>query len=107
MTGGLVIALLLAIAALAANLPFLTRRIFFVRLPQSGDKNLAWRLVELVVLYFVVGGTARWLEARQGEIYSQGWEFYAITFCLFLVLAFPGFTYRYLWKRHRVHERHD
>jgi len=103
MTSGVAIALLLALAALAANLPFLTQRVFFFRQPKSGTKSLAWRLLEIVALYFAVGALARWLEARQGEIYAQGWEFYAVTFCLFIVLAYPGFVYRYLWKRHRVH----
>jgi uncharacterized protein DUF2818 len=32
-----------------------------------------------------------------GEIYRQGWEFFTITFCLFLVLAVPGVIYRYQW----------
>ena len=92
---------LLVIAAIAANLPFLTRRIFLVFLPAGGDKSLSWRLLEVVALYFVVGGVAVALEARAGEVYRQRWEFYAITSCLFLVLGYPGFVYRYLWKRHR------
>jgi hypothetical protein len=29
-----------------------------------------------------------------GEIYAQDWEFYAVTLCLFLVFALPGFIYR-------------
>jgi hypothetical protein len=42
------------------------------------------------------------LESRAyGGIYPQGWGFYAVTFCLFIVFAYPGFVLRYLWKRHR------
>ena len=93
-------AFLLVIAAIAANMPFLTHRIFLVFLP-GGGKSLSWRLLEGVVLSFVVGGIAVALEARAGEVYRQGWEFYAVTFFLFLVLGYPGFVYRYLWKRHR------
>ena len=37
---------------------------------------------------------------RSRRIAPQGWEFYAITATLFLTLAFPGFVYRYLYKRH-------
>lgn len=33
-----------------------------------------------------------------GQVWPQGWEFYSITFAMFLVLAFPGFVYRVLWK---------
>ena len=41
---------------------------------------------------------------RTGQIASQGWEFYAVTGALFVVLAFPGFTWRYLMKhRHAGH----
>ena len=27
------------------------------------------------------------------------WEFYAITFCLFRVFAYPGLIYRYFWRK--------
>ena len=33
-------------------------------------------------------------------IRDRTWEFYAITLSLYLVLAYPGFVYRYLFKRH-------
>ena len=91
--------LLLAIALIAANLPFLVERLFFVKLPASGSKHLGWRLLELVVLYFVVGGIGMLLEKKGGDLHSQNWEFYAVTASLFLVLAFPGFIYRYLWRK--------
>jgi hypothetical protein len=92
---------LLAFAVLAANLPFLSERIFFVFRPGGGAarKALGWRLAELVVLYFVLGLFAHALEARLGQVYPQRWEFYAATACLFVVLAYPGFVWRYLWKR--------
>ncbi len=66
--------------------------------PVSGDKAVGWCLAELVIFYFVVGGIALALEARSGQIYPQSWEFYAMTGCMFLVLAYPGFVWRYLWK---------
>ena len=49
--------------------------------------------------YFATGAVGLALEARAGQIYPQGWEFYAITAALFLTLAFPGFVYCYLLKR--------
>ena len=91
------------LAAIAANLPFLNERLFAVLpLKSSTDyrKPFWLRLIELIALYFVVGGCARLLEARIGNVFSQGWEFYAITGCLFIVLAYPGFVFRYL-RRHR------
>jgi hypothetical protein len=84
-------------ALVGANLPFFNQRLLAV-MPLKAGKNLAVRLVELVVCYFVVGGMALLLEQRAGQIAPQGWEFYAITATLFLTLAFPGFVYRYLMK---------
>ncbi len=91
--------LLLILAFIAANLPFLVERIFFVFKPQSGDKNVAWRLLELAVMYFVVGGIAFLLEGKLGDVHKQNWEFYAVNASLFVVFSYPGFVYRYLWRR--------
>ncbi len=33
-----------------------------------------------------------------GNRFRQGWEFYAITLCLYVVLGYPGFVYRYLCR---------
>ncbi|ADJ63293.1 DUF2818 family protein [Herbaspirillum seropedicae] len=89
------------LAALAANLPFLNQQLFAL-IPLKKDpawvKPVWLRLVELLVLYFVVGIVAHLLEAGVGNVFSQGWEFYAITGCLFLVLAYPGYVMRYLRK---------
>lgn len=92
---------LLAIALIAANLPFFAERLFFVKQLESG-KHVGWRLLEMTVLYFVIGGLAWLLERKTGDVHSQNWEFYAITASLFLVFAFPGFVYRYLWRRRGV-----
>lgn len=84
-------------ALLAASLPFFTERIFGV-LPLKAGKSVFIRLCELLVLYFLVGAFGFVLEANQGNRFPQRWEFFAITACLFLVFAFPGFVYRYLRK---------
>jgi Na+(H+)/acetate symporter ActP len=87
------------LALVGANLPFLNQRLFGV-MPLKATKKSAWlRLGELIVLYFVVGALGFMLEARAGNRFDQGWQFYAITFSLFIVLAFPGFTFQYLVKR--------
>lgn len=79
-------AALLLLALVFANLPFFTERIFFVRAAAGGVKALGWRLLELVVLYCIVGGAAWLMESRAGQVHPQRREFYAITVCLFLVL---------------------
>jgi hypothetical protein len=89
--------LVIVAAFAAANLPFLSQRLFaVVALPRN--KNLAARLGELVVLYFLVGGLGLLLEKRVGRIAPQGWEFYAVSGAMFLTFAFPGFVWRYLLK---------
>ncbi len=85
------------VALLLANLPFISNRLFAV-LALKSPKNLATRLAEMVVWYFVAGGLGLFLEQSAGQIAPQGWEFYAITGALFITFAFPGFTYRYLFK---------
>lgn len=95
------ILILIAVALFAANLPFFVERIFFVLPSRNGEKSLVWRLAELVVLYFMVGFVARLLEQKLGPIPAQRWEFYAVTACLFLVFAYPGFVYRYFMRGKR------
>ncbi|PIT82470.1 DUF2818 family protein [Limnohabitans sp. 15K] len=92
------IVMLVVLALLAANLPFANQRILLLG-PQRESKPLGWRLAELVVLYFVVGGVGLALENHGGQIAPQGWEFYAVTGTMFVTLAFPGFVYRYLMHR--------
>ena len=92
------IVMLVLLALLAANLPFANQRILLVG-PQRSSKPLFWRLVELVVLYFVVGGIGLAIENHNGQIAPQGWEFYAVTGTMFVTLAFPGFVFRYLMHR--------
>lgn len=89
----------IVLALLAANLPFVSQRLFGVLAPRQ-PKTLAMRLGELLVMYVLVGLAGLLLERRAGQIAPQGWEFYAITAALFVTLAFPGFVWRYLW-RHR------
>lgn len=90
--------MVLLIALVTANLPFITQR-FLVFGVMFGNKGLALRFLELVIFYSLVGAFATFLENQAGQIVPQGWEFYAITFALFITLSFPGFTYRYLLKR--------
>jgi hypothetical protein len=92
--------LLLAVAALAANASYLSRRILLIWRPagRNAGKHGAWHVLEIVLLYLATLALARGLEARAGDIYQQGWEFYAVSACLFLVLGYPGFVLRYLWK---------
>lgn len=91
--------LVILVALFGANLPFLNQRLFAL-IPvvrTAGRKKSFWlRLLELFVLYCLTGALGYVLESSIGNVFSQGWEFYAVSGCLFLVLAFPGFIYQYL-----------
>jgi hypothetical protein len=90
--------LVVVLALVFANLPFFTDRLLgLYRL--AADKSLGLRLLELLFFYLLTGAAGLGLEHRAGQISPQGWEFYAITFTLFVTFAFPGFVYRYLLKR--------
>ena len=99
MSSTLSVWLVLAVAVVGANLPFLNQRWLGV-LPRSGTgKSLGIHALELVFCYLLVGALGLALEKSAGQIAPQRWEFYATTAALFLTLAFPGFVYRYLYKR--------
>jgi len=89
---------LIFFALLCANLPFVNQRLFaLVRIDKFAHKKPFWlRLLELAICYFLVGALAYFFESSIGNVFSQGWEFFAITACLFIVLAFPGFVFQYL-----------
>lgn len=90
--------LVILVAVVAANLPFVNNRWLAVW-PRAAAKTWWQHLFELLVLYLLVGGLGLALEQHQGQIYPQGWAFYATTATLFLTLAFPGFVWRYLARR--------
>lgn len=89
--------LVIFVAVIAANMPFVAQR-FLMFFQLQTPKSLGIRLLELVIFYFLAGGLGLLLENRAGQIAQQDWEFYAITGALFITLAFPGFIYRYLLK---------
>jgi len=90
---------LIFLALLGANLPFINQRLFAlvrISLSESNKKPFWLRLSELLVCYLLLGGLAHFFESAIGNVFSQGWEFFAITGCLFIVFAFPGFIFQYL-----------
>jgi hypothetical protein len=101
MAQGFNIWLLVVLALVAANLPFVSQRLLGVIPLRQHRKNLAARLAELAFWYVVIGFVGRGMEAAAGQVHTQGWQFYAVTAALFVTLAFPGFVYRYL-TRHGI-----
>ncbi|WP_414707939.1 DUF2818 family protein [Pusillimonas sp.] len=71
----------------------------------SVGKPVIARLLEVLVLYVMVGTIGLAFETNIGNPFEQGWEFYAITLSLYLVLAYPGFVLRYLLRRQHGRRR--
>lgn len=93
--------LVVLLAVLLANLPFINERLFVFG-PRKDVKSVGWRLLELLLFAALLIVIGRVLEGRQAQVQEQGWPFYAVVCCLFLTLAFPGFAWRYL-RRQRTH----
>lgn len=93
---------------MVTKLLFLLLMFFMANLGWVSDKWLGlagtvrhlWqRFAALVPAYFITLLVAYFVEQLvMGQVWPQGWEFYSVTFCVFLVLSFPGFAYRVLWK---------
>lgn len=90
--------ILILFAVAAANLPFLNDRVLGVfKLTQTVKS--AWIVsLELLAMYVLAGLLGFAFESALSNPFALGWSFYAITLCIFLVLGFPGFVYRYLLK---------
>ena len=98
---GILIGLWLGLAAITANLPWLSERwlLIFAR-PHRRAKPFWLRLIEWGLLYGLIIGLGFGFEYKMaGTIHAQDWEFYVVTLCLFAVGALPGFVYRYQLRR--------
>jgi len=89
--------ILILVILIIANVPWFTERLFLAFQMEKG-KSWAWRLLELLVFYFLSLVIAIMSEMQySGDVHPQQWEFFATTFCAFLVLSVPGLIYRYQW----------
>lgn len=93
---GTIIIVFLVVAFIAANLPWISERLFGLIALKSDKKSVWMSLVEWFILYILIGLVALGIEKKfTSDIHPQDWEFYASTFCLFIVFALPGFIYRF------------
>jgi len=91
----IIIILFILLSIIAANMPWMSDRYFMLVMPANNAKSTWVRWLEWLTLYFVMGFVGLGLEQRfMGTRSEQGWEFFVINFCLFLVFALPGFIYR-------------
>ena len=61
-------------------------------------KIFAVRLFELLAFFFFTGGVGFAIESFYANAHPQQWQFYAVALCLYIVLAYPGFVIRHLFK---------
>ncbi|MFN7537237.1 MAG: DUF2818 family protein [Burkholderiales bacterium] len=94
--------LMIVLAIATANLPFINERLLGLWKLFASTKPFWVRLLELLGLYAAVGLLAWLTEDSQSAVHAQGWQFYVTTFCLFLVAAYPGYLWRYLWRRQQI-----
>lgn len=66
-------------------------------------KTFVNRLIEVTVFFFVVAAVGFALEAYYTNPIAQGWEFWAIFACLYVVMAYPGFVFRHLLRHPKKH----
>lgn len=92
--------LLIVLAVTAANLPFINERLFgLIKLRQSPIKPPWVVTVEVVVLFVLTAAIGLAFEASLANPFPHGGTLITIGMCIFVVLGFPGFVYRYLLKR--------
>jgi len=92
--------LLILLALAAANLPFMNERLFGLFSLTKVAVKPVWLVVVEVLVYFVltaVIGLA--FETTLSNPFPNSMTLVTIGFCIFLVLGFPGFVFRYLLKR--------
>jgi hypothetical protein len=89
-------------ALVAANLAFVSPKFVWVWRSAAwadGKKPWGWHVLEMLLYYALVLALGFALEHNQGQLAPQRWEFFAVTLCLFVTLAFPGFVWRFLLRQ--------
>jgi hypothetical protein len=89
--------IIIILSLILANTPWLTTNFLFFFAKEN--KTLPLMLFEVLVMYFIWGIFLIGVEKQVvGNVHDQDWEFYTITFFLFIVFSFPGFIYKVIWK---------
>lgn len=92
---------LLLVSVLLANIPFITNRLLLFW-PQPASGKARWLVLELALAYAIFLALAWYVEGQSGQVAVKGWQFFAVTVCFFLILAFPGFVWRFLLRQSRL-----
>ncbi len=95
--------LLIGTAVLLANLPWIFDRRLFLLVPLEKPKAFWQGVVEWAVYFGLMTLFGYLLEGRiMGNHAGQAWEFWVTVIFMFAIFAFPGFIYRYNFRRYFV-----
>jgi hypothetical protein len=93
-----VITFALVVSFVLVNLPWFSQGFLGVIVLKKPKSN-ALRFLELLLFILVSILLMVGLEYQfTGAVYPQDWEFYAVAFFIFLLFAFPGFIYRFIYR---------
>lgn len=87
---------LLLIAVVCANSPFLSTKILGIK--AISRKHFGHYLFEWLMGLVLVAVLGYVFEAQTGPVHVQDWEFFVIAITLYAILAFPALVWRYFWK---------
>lgn len=91
--------MLLVMAIVLANVPWILNQRVFIFISLKQPKTILIGMIEWFSYFVLMGLLALGLESNtMGHISPQEWEFYVINLFLFAIFAFPGFIYRYNLK---------
>jgi len=83
------------IGILLSNMPFLIK---YKQKNLFNIKHIRW--IIWLLFYFLFISIAYYIEHRSyGFVYVKQWDFYAITFCLYIIFAYPTIIWRYLFAK--------
>ncbi|MFM2344819.1 MAG: hypothetical protein RLZZ210_1431 [Pseudomonadota bacterium] len=84
---------LLFFSILLANLPFIINISIFNKI--KSIRLIIWLAFYISLIFF-----SFFLENQQyGNVYKKEWDFYAITFCIYIILGYPSIIWQYLYKK--------
>lgn len=89
---------ILVVAFLAANLPFISGRVLMVG-PRRLDRWLGLLLIEWMLFGCLAFGIGLVMEMHIGQVHPKGWAFYVALACFYLTLALPGAVWCFLRQR--------
>ncbi len=85
--------ILMIASVLLSNLPFIINLSVFNTIKAA--RVFIWLIFYILLLFL-----SFMLEKQEyGNLYKKEWDFYAITFCIYIILGYPSIIWQYLYKK--------